>query len=94
MENCMDDPEKWASMQKNLNGNPSKKILWIMELAITQSFFELQTPDFAWKLIWNVPSKQASMQRKIGMESIQETKQNTNLQGNKNNVKRTKSTKN
>ena len=24
--------------------------------AITQSFFELQTPDFAWKFIWTVPT--------------------------------------
>ena len=23
-----------------------------MELAITQPFFELQTPDFAWKFVW------------------------------------------
>ena len=23
--------------------------------AISQSFFELQTPDFAWKFVWTVP---------------------------------------
>ena len=64
---------QWASMQKeNLHGNPCKKILWIMELAITQPFFELQTPDFAWKFVWTVPTKWTSMQRKIGMESMQE----------------------
>ena len=43
-----------------------------MELAITQQFFELQTPDFAWKFVWTVPTKWTSMQRKIGMESMQE----------------------
>ena len=40
--------------KKNLHGNPCKKILWITELAITQTFFELQTPDFAWKFVWIV----------------------------------------
>ena len=24
--------------------------------AITQPFFELQTPDFAWEPLWNVPT--------------------------------------
>ena len=24
--------------------------------AITHSFFELQTPDFAWKFVWTVPT--------------------------------------
>ena len=24
--------------------------------AITQPFFELQTPDFAWKFVWTVPT--------------------------------------
>ena len=24
------------------------------KLSITQSFFELQTPDFAWKFVWTV----------------------------------------
>ena len=43
-----------------------------MELALTQPFFELQTPDFAWKFIWTVPTKLATIQRKIGMESMQE----------------------
>ena len=43
-----------------------------MELAITQPFFELQIPDFVWKFIWTVPTKLATLQRKIGMESMQE----------------------
>ena len=42
-----------------------------MEFAITQSFFEIQTPDFAWKFILTVPSKWACMQRKFDMESMQ-----------------------
>ena len=58
--------------KKNLHGNPCKKILCIMEFAVTQPFFELQTPDFAWKFVWTVPTKWTSMQRKIGMESMQE----------------------
>ena len=39
-----------------------------MELAKTQPFFELETPDFARKFIWTVATKWASMQRKIWME--------------------------
>ena len=27
--------------------------------AITQPFFELQTPDFAWKFVWTVPTNYA-----------------------------------
>ena len=42
--------------KKNLHGNPCKKILRIMELAITQPFFELQTRDFAWKFVWTIPT--------------------------------------
>ena len=33
------------------------------------TLFELQTSDFAWKFIWTIPKKMASMQRKICMES-------------------------
>ena len=42
-----------------------------MELAITQRFFELDNQDFAWKIVWTAPTKLTSMQRKIGMESMQ-----------------------
>ena len=28
--------------------------IYLREVLITQPFFELQTPDFAWKLIWTV----------------------------------------
>ena len=40
--------------------------------AITLPFFDLQTPDFAWKFVWTVPTKWTSMQIKIAMESMQE----------------------
>ena len=39
-----------------------------MELAITQPFFELQTPDFAWKFVWIVSAnfeQNANFQKKI-----------------------------
>ena len=36
-----------------------------MELAITQPFFELQTPDFAWKFVWTVPSKWTPCKEKL-----------------------------
>ena len=39
-----------------------------MELAITQPFFELDNQDFAWKFVWTIQKKWASMQRKICME--------------------------
>ena len=41
----MDSPNK---IQKYKKYKKSTKVL------ITQPFFELQTPDFAWKLIWTV----------------------------------------
>ena len=53
-----------------------------MELAITQTFFELQTPNFAWKFIWTVPTKWASMQKNIGMESIQENSMDNGISYN------------
>jgi len=34
-----------------------------MQITITQSFFELQTPDFAWKFIWTVRTKYKSTKR-------------------------------
>ena len=42
----------------------------VVPSAITHSFFELQTPDFTWKLIWTIATKWASMQRQIFMESM------------------------
>ena len=46
----MGSPKKYKStkVQKVQKKYKSTKIL------ITQPFFELQTPDFAWKLIWTV----------------------------------------
>ena len=50
-----------------------------MEFAVTQPFFELQTPDFAWKFVWIVSAN---------------FEQNANFQKKKlKNVKSTKSTK-
>ena len=42
MEVCMDSPNKLQKYKKYK----------ITKVLITQSFFELQTPDFAWKSIW------------------------------------------
>ena len=51
-----------------------------MEFAVTQPFFELQTPDFAWKFVWIVSAN---------------FEQNANFQQKKiKNVKSTKSAKN
>ena len=39
-----------------------------MEFAVTQPFFELQTPDFAWKFVWIVSAnfeQNANFQKKI-----------------------------
>ena len=47
--------------------NRYRSFLWLLKTvkkwrrryvnyAITQPFFELQTPDFAWKFIWTVPT--------------------------------------
>ena len=32
--------------------------------AITQSFFELQTPDFTWKFVWTVTNYEKTFKRK------------------------------
>ena len=45
----------------------ARKIPWSMKLAITQPFFELQTPDFAWKFVWIVSAnfeQNANFQKK------------------------------
>ena len=34
-------------------------ITYIRNYAITQPFLELQTPDFAWKFVWIVPTNYA-----------------------------------
>ena len=48
MEVHMDRPDKMGiHAKKNLHGIHARKIPWIMELAITQPFFELETEDFA-----------------------------------------------
>ena len=61
-----EDPDKMGiHAKKNLHGNPCKKILCIMELAITQTFFELQTPDFAWKFVWTVRIKYPHKKYKV-----------------------------
>ena len=35
------------------------------KLSITQSFFELQTPDFAWKFVWTVQPNYKSTEEMI-----------------------------
>ena len=53
MEVRIDNPnklQKYKSTKKYI----STKVL------ITQPFFELQTPDFAWKFLWNVQTNYAN----------------------------------
>ena len=50
MEVCMDSPNK---LQKYKSTKSIKKYI-STKVLITQSFFELQTPDFAWKFICTV----------------------------------------
>ena len=47
MEVRIDSPNKLQKYKKKYIGT---KVL------ITQSFLELQTPDFAWKFVWTVPT--------------------------------------
>ena len=42
-----------------LQGSTQKKLILVFSFvpsAITHPFFELQTPDFAWKFVWTVPT--------------------------------------
>ena len=46
-----------------------------MELAITQTFFELQTPDFAWKFICTVqPNEKVQKYKKYKSTKYKSTK--------------------
>ena len=38
---------------------PLPEMFSFVPSAITQPFFELQTPDFAWKFVWTVPTNYA-----------------------------------
>ena len=35
------------------------------KLSITRSFFELETPDFAWKFVWTVRTKYTHKKYKV-----------------------------
>ena len=35
------------------------------KLSITHSFFELQSPDFAWKFVWTVPLREGGKNKKV-----------------------------
>ena len=76
MEVRMDSPNK---LQKYKKYKKSTKVL------ITQSFLELQIPDFAWKFICTVqPNEKVQKYKKY---------KSTKVQKNKKNVKSTKRTK-
>ena len=52
------------SMQEKLDHGIGYKVPWTMELAITQSFFELETQDFTWTFVWTIQKKWTSMKQK------------------------------
>ena len=70
-----------------------KKYVLSTKVLITQSFFELQTPDFAWKFIWTVqPSDR--VQKVQNSTKIQKRKKAKNAKKYKfKNIKRIKGTK-
>ena len=88
MEVRMDSPNK---LQKYKSTKSTKKYI-STKVLITQSFFELQTPDFAWKFIWTVqPSDR--VQKVQNSTKIQKRKKAKNAKKYKfKNIKRTKST--
>ena len=90
MEVRMDSPnklQKYKSTKKYI----STKVL------ITQPFFELQTPDFAWKFIWTVEPNDKVQKYKI--QKYKSTKyktkkyKNTKMQKNAKNTKNPKNAK-
>ena len=44
----------YGQSEQNTEVNKYKKYKKSTKVLITQPFFELQTPDFAWKFIWTV----------------------------------------
>ena len=58
---------------------------------ITQPFFELQTPDFAWKFIWTVePNDKVQKYKSTKIEKYKSTKQkSTKTKKNDKNIKST-----
>ena len=70
MEVRMDSPNK---IQKYKKDKKSTKVL------ITQPFFELQTPDFAWKFIWTVqPNDKVQKYKKYKkLQIVQKSTENT-----------------
>ena len=61
-------------------------------LLITQQFFELQTPYFAWKFIWTVQPNDTEQKYKK-YKNAKNDKNDKNPKKSKKNVKSTKSTK-
>merc|ERR1712030_103839 len=88
MQVDLDRPQPFEQ-KKSTNKYISTKVL------ITQPFFELQTPDFAWKFIWTVkPNDKVQKYKKYKSTKIQKYK-NTKVQKYKSTKiqKRKKSTK-
>ena len=55
----MDSPNKFQKTKwpPKTKLSPKKKWPLNIKLSITISFFELQSPDFAWKFVWTVQTK-------------------------------------
>ena len=83
MEVHMNSPNK---LQKYKSTKSTKKYV-STKVLITQPFFELQTPDFAWKFIWTVePNYKSTKSTKVQNRKVQKYKK-------ANNAKKYKSTK-
>ena len=69
MEVRMDSPNKLQNYKKSTKKYISTKVL------ITQSFLELQTPDFAWKFICTVqPNEKVQKYKKYKSTKVQKYK--------------------
>ena len=55
------------------------------KLSITQSFFELQTPDFAWKFVWTVqPTDKVQKYKRYKTEKYKNTETQKNAKNARN----------
>ena len=65
--------------------SPKKKYVLSTKVLITQSFFELKTPDFAWKFIWTVqPSDKVQKYKKYKIVQKSKNEKRPKMQKNTN----------
>ena len=89
MQVDLDRPQPFPNKKKYKS---TKKYI-STKVLITQPFFELQTPDFAWKFIWTVePNDKVQKYKKYKSTKIQKyksTKYKTKKYKNTKNAKKT-----